>query len=308
MHHRYDKSHIPIELLRTLVAVSELGSFTKAGDELGLTQPAVSAQVKRLQAIIGGDIFLKPGVGFGLTDRGAMVVGYARRILAMNDQILSLSGSKARSRSFRIGIPNVLASTCIAAAMEKCPAVFREGRPQFRCDPPAELTKNLISGHLDIVIVPSITNVHTPELAGWTERHVWVCAPDFVLSPGSPIPLLSWPNGISDRIAMEALEAAGLSCTVVFVATDLSVHLAAVRAGAGFFVLPERIVPADLKIAREFYLPELPKTEMGIYLREGLDPNKYLALAEALRDAVGPDAESDISDLHVTRARKRVTG
>lgn len=296
MHHRYDKSNIPIELLRTLVTISDLGSFTKAGQRLGLTQSAVSAQVKRLQSIVGGDLFLKPGVGFGLTDRGTMVAGYARRILAMNDQILSLSGSKAHPQSFRIGIVEGLAAEYLTPAIKTCSAILKERCPQFHCEPSAELAKNLVGGHLDMAILSSLTKVHMAKLASWRERHVWVRASDFTPSPGAPMPLLSWPNGLSHRIATEALEAAGLAYSIVLVATDIAAHLAAVKAGIGFLVLPERIVPADRNIVRESHLPELPETEMGIFLREGLDSRKYQALADALRSAVGPHAVSDICE------------
>jgi len=47
--------NIPTELLRTFVAVVDLRSFTKAAQSLGITQPAVSAQVKRLQQLLGGE-------------------------------------------------------------------------------------------------------------------------------------------------------------------------------------------------------------------------------------------------------------
>ncbi len=45
-------TNIPTELLRTLVAVVDLRSFTKAAQSLGVTQPAVSAQIKRLQGLL----------------------------------------------------------------------------------------------------------------------------------------------------------------------------------------------------------------------------------------------------------------
>jgi DNA-binding transcriptional LysR family regulator len=47
-------TNIPTELLRTFVAVVDMRSFTRAAQSLGITQPAVSAQVKRLQQLLGG--------------------------------------------------------------------------------------------------------------------------------------------------------------------------------------------------------------------------------------------------------------
>src|SRR6266567_1359326 len=71
MHRRYDSKHIPIELLRTFVAIADLGNFTKAAQELELTQPAISAQMKRLQQLMGGEIFLKSTTARRLTARVA---------------------------------------------------------------------------------------------------------------------------------------------------------------------------------------------------------------------------------------------
>ncbi len=51
-----DMTNIPTELLRTLVTLVELRSFTKAAHALGMTQPAVSAQIKRLQVLLGGEL------------------------------------------------------------------------------------------------------------------------------------------------------------------------------------------------------------------------------------------------------------
>ena len=73
MHRRYDSKHIPIELLRTFVAIADLGNFTKAAQELELTQPAISAQMKRLQQLMGGEIFRKSTTGFSVSDKGTML-------------------------------------------------------------------------------------------------------------------------------------------------------------------------------------------------------------------------------------------
>ena len=54
-----DKINIPTDLLRTFVAICELGSFTKAAHRFNLTQPAVSAHMRRLETIIGADLIVK---------------------------------------------------------------------------------------------------------------------------------------------------------------------------------------------------------------------------------------------------------
>ena len=87
-------TNIPTELLRTLVAVVDLRSFTKAAQSLGVTQPAVSAQIKRLQGLLGADLLDKSAPGVSLTSSGELVVNYARRLLSINDQILDIAGPR----------------------------------------------------------------------------------------------------------------------------------------------------------------------------------------------------------------------
>lgn len=88
--------NIPTDLLRTLVAVVDLRSFTKAAAALGVTQPAVSAQIKRLQFLLDSDLFDRSVQGVSLTPQGELVVSYARRLLSINDQILRIGGSGPR--------------------------------------------------------------------------------------------------------------------------------------------------------------------------------------------------------------------
>src|SRR5215468_6861840 len=78
-------TNIPTELLRTFVAVADLRSFTRAANSLGITQPAVSAQIKRLQQLLAGDLMDKRVPGVSLTPNGEAVLGHARRMLAIND-------------------------------------------------------------------------------------------------------------------------------------------------------------------------------------------------------------------------------
>src|SRR5688572_14825158 len=98
-------TNIPTELLRTLIAVVDLRSFTKAAQSLGITQPAVSTQMKRLQWMMGGDLFDRSAPGVALTAKGELVVSYARRLLAINDQMLDLIVPRSSAPPLRIGMP-----------------------------------------------------------------------------------------------------------------------------------------------------------------------------------------------------------
>src|SRR3990172_2762332 len=98
-------TNIPTELLRTLVAVVDLRSFTKAAHSLGVTQPAVSAQIKRLQTLMGIELLDKSAPGVSLTAKGEIVVNEARRMLAINDRLVKLTGAEPTSLTLRIGLP-----------------------------------------------------------------------------------------------------------------------------------------------------------------------------------------------------------
>ena len=97
--------NIPTELLRTLVFVVDQRSFTKAAQSLGVTQPAVSAQIKRLQFLLGYELLDKSAPGVSLTPRGEMVVAHARRMLSVNDQIAQLGGGQPTAQTVRVAMP-----------------------------------------------------------------------------------------------------------------------------------------------------------------------------------------------------------
>jgi len=146
-------TNIPTDLLRTLVAVVDLRSFTKAAASLGLTQPAVSAQIKRLQFLLGGEVFDRSVQGISLTPEGEMVVSYARRLLSINDQIVRLGGGVPRPELvIRVGI----SSDYVASIVPGTLARFRERWPDVRFivrtgyhDP---LVRELRGGALDILV------------------------------------------------------------------------------------------------------------------------------------------------------------
>jgi DNA-binding transcriptional LysR family regulator len=74
--------NIPTDVLRTLLAVVDMRSFTNAAQLTGVTQPTVSAQIKRLQFLLAFDVLDKSAPGVSLTPRGEIVVNLEDQIRA----------------------------------------------------------------------------------------------------------------------------------------------------------------------------------------------------------------------------------
>src|SRR5215475_3574196 len=113
-------ANIPTDLLRTFVAICELGSFTKAAHLFDLTQPAVSAHMRRLEAIIGADLIEKSMSGVTLTECGTEVLRHARRMLSVNDQIVSGGGLQPQPNVIRLGIPNLYTPNKLGRILTEC--------------------------------------------------------------------------------------------------------------------------------------------------------------------------------------------
>src|SRR6202795_3327913 len=175
-----DKINIPTDLLRTFVAIYQLGSFTKAAHLFELTQPAVSAHMKKLESLIGADLIERNVAGVNLTACGEEVLKYARRILLINDQIVSSASVQRTLPIIRLGIPNIFAAFKLRRILAECPGTVGESRLQICCDHSPGLLRSIGSGYLDLAFVMSDEEEGSSPLRSWSEALVWVRAPAFV--------------------------------------------------------------------------------------------------------------------------------
>jgi DNA-binding transcriptional LysR family regulator len=290
------RTYVPVELLRTVVTILDEGSFTKAGQTLGLTQSAISAQIKRLRQLVGDDVFARSGGGTKLTERGKIVERYARRILDMNDQLLSLSGGGPVAPLVRVGLPVTFAGDILVNAFRSCTSAAKGVQLHLQCARSEELLKQLDTGFLDVAMVLVSPDKPVDLVSEWSENIVWVRSEDLQLGPGMALPYVSWPNSETDRVAFDAMDRAGLRYVVSFAGKDFNARRAAVEAGLGFMLLPERGVTGKLKVAREGFLPELTPQRAGICVRDGLDREAVAPLLAAFEAAVRP-AEPNVAKI-----------
>ncbi len=289
-------TNIPTDLLRTLVAVVDLRSFTKAAASLGVTQPAVSAQIKRLQFLLGGDIFDHSTQGVSLTQQGELVVSYARRLLSINDQIVHLGGADPRPElMIRVGTPSEFIASILPGILGR----FRERWPDvrfiMRTDFFDVLVRELRSGELDLFVGLSMTP--PPDARhSWTEEVVWVRGPATRIDPNRPVPLVSYGEPcVYHRLAVTALKLAGLECEDVFTGPSMNSLESAVAAGFGIMaVTRRRASELGLIIWDDAPLPKLPDLYSGVYVREGGARGAYERLADDIGAAINASRARNI--------------
>jgi DNA-binding transcriptional LysR family regulator len=285
--------NIPTELLRTLVSVVDQRSFTKAAQSLGVTQPAVSAQIKRLQFLLGYELLDKSAPGVSLTPRGEMVVGQARRMLSINDQIGQLGGGQPRAQTIRVAIPGDFAGVKIPATL----AQFRKRWPDIRFAVSATSFENMLrglrQGDLDLAVAITSSKPQIEAHHLWIDQAVWVRSDATQLDADGAVPLVSFGEDCSCRYtAVNALNRVGRECDFVFTSRSIASLEAAVLAGLGTMVLPRnRVAQTSLSIWEDAPLPELPQLYCGIYLRQGGNRAALEELADEIAAVLRPSLQ-----------------
>jgi DNA-binding transcriptional LysR family regulator len=286
--------NIPTELLRTLVTVVDQRSFTKTAQTLGVTQPAVSAQIKRLQFLLGYEVLDKSAPGVSLTRRGEMVVVHARRMLSINDTIVQLDGNQPKAQTVRVAIQGDFAGVRIPATL----AQFRRRWPEIRFEASAtnfeSLFRGLRQGDFDLCVAFASSKSAIEAHHLWGDQAVWVRSDATRLDPDGAVPLVSFGEECMCRyVAVSALHRVGRECDFVFTSRSIASLEAAVLAGLGVMVLPRSRVPqTSLSIWEDAPLPELPQLYCGIYLREGGENRAALEdLADEIAKVLRPQLQ-----------------
>lgn len=286
-------TNIPTDLLRTLVAVVDLRSYTKAAAFLGVTQPAVSAQIKRLQFLLGADLFDRGVQRVSLTPHGQSVVSQARRLLSINDQIMALGSRGNESKSellIRIGTPSDFIASYLPDTLARFRARWPDVRFSVRTQPYDPLVRQLHGGEIDVMVAQTMAPPH--DARHLVEQEVvWARSPNMRIDSSEPVPLVSGgETSIYRRLAVQMLREAGLHWEDVFTSPSMYSLSNAVRAGLGVMPITRRRArEVGMPVWDDTPLPVMPPVYSGIYVREGGDRATYEQLADEIADMLfGP--------------------
>ena len=247
----------------------DAGTLTRAGERLRLSQPTISLQLKRLEDALGCRLIERTPRSFRLTGEGEMLLGYARRILSLSEEIVARLTEPMVAGLVRLGTPEDFATTHLAGVL----AAFTRAHPKVALEVTTDLTLNLIdrfqAGEFDLVLIKREPLGPSDGVRVWREPLVWTCgveqAKDFG-EVGRELPLVVSPHPcVYRKRAMQALDDAGRPWRVAYTSTSLAGAQAAVRAGLGVTVLPAGMVPADFAVLeRKAGLPPLPEAEIAL--------------------------------------------
>jgi DNA-binding transcriptional LysR family regulator len=263
------------EALRSFVTGIELGSFVLAADRLGRSTSAVSAQLKKLEQQAGTELVKKSGRHLILTERGEVMLGYARRILSLNDEASAIMLASALSGSLNLGMQEDFGEALLPALL----GTFTRTHPQVQVS--ASITRNqqLLDGIRhnefdlavcwqtdDALLFPSSRSLGRVPMR-------WIGPENFDLKhyqeTGEPVPLLVFEAPCLMRnAATSALDKAGIPWRIAFTSRSLSGIWAAMSAGLGVTVRTDFGMPPTVRILND--LPE--PGEVGISLHQSQTP------------------------------------
>jgi DNA-binding transcriptional LysR family regulator len=180
--------NIDTALLRTFAAVAETSGMTSAAHLLNLTQAAVSQQIKRLEEMLGCQLFERSRRGLRLTSSGERLLGKARRAVALNDEIWAEMIAPAHTGNVRLGMPEDLVSVYLPPILSGFSASHPQVQISVVCDSSAQILGALGAGEVDLALTTEVACGADGESLA-SEWLVWVGAIGGEAHLRRPIPL-----------------------------------------------------------------------------------------------------------------------
>lgn len=260
--------NLDTDLLRTFVTVAETGSMTVAANALHLTQGAVSQQVKRLEETLGCALFTRARSGLRLTSAGERLIGKARRLLLLNDEILAEMSDKAIMGHVRLGVPYDLVGTTLAPAIKSYAEAWPQVEMSLVCASSPELAEKLATGEIDLAVIEEPVGANTAGECLVIDRLVWSGARGGTAHLKRPLPISMVADTCAFRPAViESLHRHGIEWRTVFENGSIEATSATVRTDLAITTWLASTVPSDLDIlGPESGLPSLPSFAINLHL------------------------------------------
>ncbi|MCA6112338.1 LysR substrate-binding domain-containing protein [Bradyrhizobium cenepequi] len=253
------------DLLKAFVAVADHRSFTRAAVALNRTQSAVSMQVKRLEERLQAELFHRTKANVDLSAAGEGLLGYARRILSLNEEAVGRVREHKVEGRVRLGVMDDYGTLLVPPLL----AGFVANYPLIHIEMETGLTSSMtdrLGEAYDLVIAMHPQGSGKGELLR-REQAVWAASAEHRVEELNPLPVALYPQGCLFRSwAMQALDAAKRPWRLAFVSHSLAAVEAVAVQGLAVTVVKAGTFPPRLRrLSERDGMPPLPRAEIRLH-------------------------------------------
>lgn len=251
--------------LELLLAVARLGSLGGAARELGITQPAASSRIRSMERLLGVALVDRSPRGSRLTDAGALVTDWARRIVEAAEafDVGAQALRDRRDSRLRVAASMTIAEYLLPGWLLALRARRPDTAVSLLAGNSATVAEQLLSGEVDLGFVEGVDVPHGLDSAVIArDRLIVVTAPahawarrrhPLAASELAATPLILREKGSGTRQVLDAA-LGGLARPLIELSSTTAVKAAAVS-GAGPAVLSELAVGEELAMRRLVRVP-----------------------------------------------------
>ncbi len=277
--------NLDLTALRSFVTVAETGGVTRAAGFLNLTQSAVSMQLKRLEEALDLQLLDRSSRAMALTTAGEQLLGYAKRMLELNDEVWGRLTSEEYTGEVKLGVPHDIVYPLIPEVLKRFNATFPLVKVQLIDGYTTRLKAQFASGECDIIL----TTEDEIDPSGETLARVplqWTGAPDTLIWKERPLQVGFCPNCRFRGPSLRALEEAGIDWDMALETTSDMALDAGISADLAITArLAGTEGPHLRPIAHGDALPPLKDQAIGLYrVKEPTSP-ALSALADLIKQA-----------------------
>jgi DNA-binding transcriptional LysR family regulator len=256
---------LDLEAVQAFVLTSDFKSFTRAAEAMDTTQSAVSLKIKRLEDGLGRRLLERTPRLVRLSADGNAFLGPARKLVAAHHGAIGSFGIE--QRRLVVGISHHIVGAELPLLLKKMNSAEPGLVLEMRVATSREVLDEFERGVIDAAIVLRHDNRRRDGETILQEAFGWMAAPDFEHRAGEPLRLATQAEPCSVRsMAIDALTAAGIAWTEVFVGGGIATTGAAVSAGLAVAALGRRVAPAGtIDVGARLGLPALPSRDVVLH-------------------------------------------
>lgn len=275
--------NLDLTALRSFVAVADSGGVTRAAGFLNLTQSAVSMQLKRLEESLDANLLDRSARQIALTPAGEKLLGYARRMLELNDEVWSRLTDDVYEGEIILGVPHDIVYPAIPRVLQQFNVEFPRMRVQLISLYTKGLKVSFSRGECDVILTTEDGVADGGETLK-TLPLLWIGAPGGAAWRQRPLRLAFGRHCIFRAGVIRRVEEAGIPWELAVESEMDRAIEATVSADLALNAMLEGTEPPHLeRVQHKGTLPELATKKINMYLSDNMRGEAGRRLADLLR-------------------------